>query len=302
MVNRILAVLAALAMIGGAVAWRSSRDSSPVDSGDGFPSSGANGGSIVCAQELGDACDALPEGRVVEPAGETADRLLKARDANEAGVAVWLAPGPWADMVDAGRAGQARLFAKRTVLARTPLVAVLRKGELPSGCVAPVTWKCLGDAAQAPTFRIGADQSPATSGFLRAAAVAGFLGASTYATNDLDGAAADWLANLDRRLAAAPGFGAPSVAQFLINQGSAQAFLTTEAAARAANAPPSTVGAPQPLAAIGAVLARTKLSSRPIDEAAVTKALGDAHWQPGPAPSSEGLPSPGVLLAMRETS
>lgn len=300
MLNRVLAVVVALAMIGSAVVYRSSRHSASSGSGS-LSSVPAAAGQIVCAAELGpDVCGSLPDGHVVEPAAATADRLAKARNSQEVGVAAWLAPGPWGEMVDAGRQGQPSLFRSKTSLAHTPLVAVARKGQLPPGCGSAVTWKCVGDAAQDPAFRLAGDQSTGTSVFLRAAAVGGFLSRTDYASNDLEGEASTWLGNVNLRLAAAPGFGAPSLAQFLINQGSARAFLTLGAAAAAAPGSSFDVVTPTPAAAIGAVLVRTSLPSAEISESAVVKALVGSGWEAGPLRGEDGLPSPGVLLALRE--
>lgn len=300
MVARVLAVVAAVAMIVGAVAYRSSRDSSSTVSA-GSPDVRLG---VVCASELGAVCDAL-SGATVEPAAVTADRLLGARSAAEGGVAAWLAPGPWAAMVDAGRrtAALPKLFEGRgEVLGRTELVAVVRKGQTPSACVgAAVSWKCLGDAAQEPSFRIGGDPADHAIGlFVRAAALSGFIGNTTFGSNDIEDAAAGWLANVDARLDAAPGFGATSLQQFLVTPGSARAYLTTGAAAATSPSPGVDVVTPTPAAGIEVVLARTTEDGGDVSVAKVTSALRQAKWDAGRLSGDDGLPSPGVLLALRE--
>jgi len=296
-VNRILAVVAAIAMIGGAIAYRSSRDTG----------SGGGGSSatqpVVCAAELGAVCDALP-GSVIEPAAETADRLLKVRGTRDAGLSGWIAPGPWAEMVDAGRRAQARaaLFTTTsTPLARTTLVVVVKPGKLPGACGGTATWKCIGDAAQAPGFFIGADPASSSVGlFSRAALLAGFFGRTTYATNDLpDGQ--EWLSNLQQRFGEAGAKNATDVQRFLIQAPDVAAFLTTAALAAAGGAHQAQAGPPQPKASIAVVFAPIGKGGLPAERLdAVRRALADAHWQPATGSNAEGLPSPGVLLALRE--
>lgn len=299
MVARVLALVAAVAMIVGAVAYRSSRDSSETVSA-GSP---AQRLGVVCASELGSVCDALP-GATVEPAAATADRLLAARSAAEGGVAVWLAPGPWAAMVDAGRATGAlpKLFTGRLeALAHTDLAAVVRKGQLPATCAGGTSWKCLGDAAQDPAFRIGGDPAGHAVGlFVRAAALSGFVGNTTFGSNEIEDAAAGWLANVNTRLAAAPRLGAGSLQDFLLKPGSAGVYVTTGAAASAVPTATFEVVTPTPAARIEAVLARTTNDRGDVSPAEVSAALRQAKWDAGRLSGDDGLPSPGVLLALRE--
>ncbi|MEA3078157.1 MAG: hypothetical protein QOF60_3065 [Actinomycetota bacterium] len=296
MAGRLLALLAAAAMVVGAVVYRSSRDSTA-------SAPPAPAAVVVCASELGAVCDAIP-GATVEAAAVTADRLLAARSMAEAGVAAWLAPGPWAAMVDAGRAqGAPKLFrGSSEALGHTSLVAVVRKGQTPATCgPGPVSWKCIGDAAQNPSFRIGADPARSAIGLLvRAAALTGFIGSTQFGSNDVEGPPGDWLSNLDDRLAAAPGFGARSLGDFLVQQGSGGVFLTTGAAADGAPRAGFDVATPVPAATIEAVLAFTGGDHGGVPVGTVTSALRAAKWEPGPMAGNGGLPSPGVLLALRE--
>lgn len=299
MAARVLAVVAAVAMIVAAVAYRSSRDSSDTVSA-GSPDVRV---AVVCASELGSVCDALA-GATVEPAAVTADRLLDARSAAEGGVAAWLAPGPWAAMVEAGRATGARpkLFTGRPeALAHTDLVAVVRKGQLPPACAGAASWKCIGDAAQEPAFRIGGDPAGHAIGlFVRAAALSGFVGNTTFGSNEIEDAAAGWLANVNTRLAAAPRLGAGSLQDFLLKPGSASVYLTTGAAASAVPTATFEVVTPTPAARIEAVLVRTANADADVSVAEVTSALRQAKWDAGRLSGDDGLPSPGVLLALRE--
>ncbi len=306
MAARILAVLAALGMIVGAFFYRYGLPGGE-DGGGGTGGSGEAAGAIFCALELGAVCDAI-DGAKVEPAATTAATLIATRSAASAGIRGWVAPGPWAAMVDEGRklGSKATLFARTQPLATTALVAVARKGQFPAGC-APPTWRCIGDAAQDPGFRLGGDPLTSPTGlFSRAAALGGFFGRSNFATNDLDEQpdARPWLDNLNNRLAAAGGFGAGSLGSFVLQQGSARIYLTTAAAAKTANLDGNAqfdVIAPTAPAGITAGFTPTASSGGRIDDARVGQALRVAGWSAvGPGAKDDGLPSPGVLLALLE--
>jgi hypothetical protein len=306
-ITRVLALIAAIGMVFGAFVYRY-----------GMPGGGGADGTvdvggdtaaavIVCAAELGAVCDAVPDA-TIEPAATTADRLIAVRSAGEAAIAGWLAPGPWPAMVDdaRARASRAKLFAsKGTGLAAAPIVAVARKGQLPAACTAEVTWKCLGDAAAQTSFGVGGD-TPDTSGglFLRAAALSGFFGNPDWATNDLqDNAEAQtWIANLDARLAAAPGFGARSLDDFLVKPGTVKVFLTGgAAAARIGGNVSFEVRTPLPVATVAVSYTAAARGGRQIEVAPVEAALRTAGWKVQRNAKTEGLPSPGVLLALRSS-
>ncbi len=189
-------------------------------------------------------------------------------------------------------------------MASTTLVAVARSGQLPAAC-AELTWKCLGDAAQDPAFRVGADPASTPTGlFVRAAALGGFFDNPDFAINDLDEQpeARTWFANLDSRFDAAAGFGARSLADFTVKQGSASVFLTTEAAAaRVAGNPAFVVVAPKPVVHIVVGYAPTKVGAGRIDTKRTTAARRSPRDGPRPIQRrTRGYPPPGVLLALSE--
>lgn len=296
MAARILALLVAVAMVVGAVAYRQSRDE------DGGGNGGGSDPVVVCAAELGDVCGAV-EGATVEAAADTADRLVGARTAADAGIDAWITPGPWGAMVDSARTS--RLFGPSPTVARSPLVAVVRKGTQPGGCPRPLAWRCIGDAAQAPAFRLAADGSAHPVGLsVRAAALAGFLDTPDYSRAEVeDGDGAVWLANLDARLDAARGFQAAPLERFLATQGAAAAaYLTTAAAARAASqSAVFDVVALEPAVVVGVVVSSTSpRGRRAVDRGDLTDALVERGWERGAAPGGGGLPEPGVLLALRD--
>jgi hypothetical protein len=302
-VSRVLAVLAAVGMIAGAYVYRYGL---PGDGAATDDQRGQDAGGIVCASELGTVCDAVA-GATVEPAATTADRLIAAASARAAGVGAWVVAAPWPQMVDEARAlgSRAPVFAgEPDALASTSLVAVARRGQLPAACTPP-SWRCLGDAAQDPAFRIAADGRATTFGlFARAAALGGFFGNADYATNDLDEQpdARTWLDNLERRLDAAPGFGARSLDSFVLQQGSASVYLTSgAAAARLTGNAQFEVVVPQEPVTVVSVIATPVDGAADLDRDDVRDALEAAGWSrvSGNA-TTTGLPSPGVLLALSE--
>ena len=307
--TRLLAVLAAAGMIAGAFVYRygvPGAGGGGRDDGPGGDDGGANErAAVVCAQELGAVCDVV-DGALVEPAGVTADRLIAARTSEDSAIAGWVAPGPWPAMVDdaRSRASRPKLFAaKGEPLADAPIVAVLRKDQIPAGCAPEVTWRCLGDAAQQPSFRIGGDPPTTSSGlFLRAAAVSGFFGRTDWAVNDLDEQpeARTWLDNLNQRLAQAPGFGAGSLESFRLQRGSASVYVSGGAAANNQGGNVDfEVRTPAPAVTIAVAYTPAARNGRDLDVGPLRDPLRAAGWQVRPNAKTEGLPSPGVLLALR---
>lgn len=300
MASRLLAIVAAVGMIAGAFVYRYG-----MPGGDG--SSGGSGGSasagtIYCASELGSAvCDAIPDAEV-ESTERTVARLIEARSASGAGVAAWITPGPWAEIVEAELATKTSLLESPKVLAASPLVVVSRKAQPIAGCPEAVTWRCLGDAAQVASFRLAADPGSTPAGlFTRAAALGSFVGSTDYPINDLDEVpdASSWLDNLDRKLDRAGSFGANSLDQFLITPGAASGYITTKAMTDAAQTSDFVVAAPAPEALVQVTVARAKGSKARLDEGRLRKALESAGWDLDPPAPDDGLPSPGVLAALR---
>src|SRR6266536_2979521 len=106
-----------------------------------FGGSGGGGGGAVrllCTTELEAACTQLAEhdGDVsvtVEPAGTTAQSLVALPDNRRPDFDAWLAPSPWAQMVDVQRRGKRPLFAKPSdTIGRSPLVVAVRADRRPA--------------------------------------------------------------------------------------------------------------------------------------------------------------------------
>lgn len=299
MASRLLAVLAAVGMVAGAFVYRYGM---PGGDGSDDAGPGASGATIYCAKELGSAvCDAVPDAEV-ESTERTAARLIEARSASDAGVAAWITPGPWAEIVEAELATKTSLLEPSKVLATSPLVVVTRKAQPIAGCPETVTWRCIGDAAQVVSFRLAADPGSTPAGlFTRAAALGGFVESTDYPINDLEEVpnASSWLDNLDRKLDGAGSFGAGSLDQFLITPGAATGYITTKATIDASKTSNFVVAAPAPEARVLAMVARATGSKIRIDEGRLREALESAGWSLDPPKPDDGLPSPGVLAALR---
>jgi hypothetical protein len=168
MARRLLALIAAVAMIAIAIAIR--------DRGDDKASGGTGALQLVCATELEAVCAALDGTSgvevTVEPAVVTARRLRTASP-EDAGVDGWLAPGPWGEIVDVSRATSAeQLFADAGApLARSPFVlAVWKNKRAALQCNEPVDFGCIGDATITRGFRLGVASDDQAEGLLADAA------------------------------------------------------------------------------------------------------------------------------------
>ena len=290
---RVVAALLAAAMVVGAVFVRRAIDDD--DNKEAPRRDSAAGSHRVCATELDDVCIGLD---LVEAAGATADRLIAAENAAGADVRTWVTVGPWPQMVDEARVsnGKRAVFASRgRTLASTELVAVVARK--PASCTGDVTWRCLGDAIVAGA-RVAAPARGSGARLLATAAFAGGkLGRSNYASNDIsdDPEAADWLTAVDQGIERSRGFGATSLADFLVKQGSADVFVTTRADAITSAAPESMLTTPTPLVRAAAAFG----AAGEVEIGDLIDRLQLFNGQAPPQPAA-GLPSPGVLLALRE--
>ena len=299
MVARLLAIVGALGMIFGAYVFRYGMPGDGGDGGDnGSNGEGDRAGAVICASELGaDVCDAMGAA-TVEPAATTADRLVGARNADEANIDTWLTSGPWPAMVDEARSLRSLppLFEEQEVLATTPLVALVKKGKTPAPCATGMTWKCIGEAAQDPVNRLGIEESTRTTGLLvRAGLLVGVFGNADFGSNDFPDAQGT-LDAFSARNRDAISRGATDLQRFLISAPDVPLYLTTRAASVASPAVDLSVIAPTINAQ--ATVASTD-GDADLDREQVVEALEAAGWVPGRG-GAAGLPSPGVLLALRE--
>lgn len=296
--TRVAAVLAAFALIAGAVLIRHTLDGEDGDRGatDGHGTTMR----VVCAEEMRAACGSLGFGPrfeiTVEDAAVTADKL--AGSAGGTVLDIWAVSQPWPAMVDEarGRAGLAPLFGdESTVVGSSEMVVV--GGDI-QGC----DWKCLG----AGDRTLGTRPPGSGLGLLFVgAATAGYFGRADFATNDFDPAFDRWLAGL---VEAIHPTGTP-VTQLL----QSRAFFDVALSYRAEAAPTleaasddRTVGLslqrPSPAASLVGVIVTgpNGLPSEADDLASSLRlALADRGWI-DKAPATSGLPSPGVLTALRD--
>ena len=321
--RRVLALVAAAAMVTGSIVIRDRLDRGEEDR--------TNPLRIVCAAELGTVCDGLRQSAAqvtVEPAGTTADRLSRSND-EDPGLDGWVALAPWPQIVDGRRQVRAlpALFGTvSTRLARSPLVLVVRKtlvDGLGPGCGGTVGWKCLGDAAGAtPPRAKPAHPDPAADAvgaLLVGQATAAYFGrVEDLSTVDLDDPGfARWFRGLERATPPLLSGGSLLGEMLGTNFAAYDAVGTTEAEANtvlAASAVRDRVvlSYPVPMATADVVLAATagdntgRLRQVGTGEATL-RALTEAGWQVegrsgggGPRPpAGNGLPSPGFLDALR---
>jgi hypothetical protein len=305
--RRVLALVAAAAMVAGSIALRSRLDEREEDR--------ANPLRVVCAAELGPVCEALRPQVTVEPATATADRLGRS-DAADPGLDGWLVPAPWPQIVD----GRRRLAALPPLftdvgapLARSPLVLVVQNAladRLASRCGGTVGWKCLGEAAGIGQAK-PAHTSDALGTLVIGQAAAAYFGRVDLSTIDLeDPGFASWFQRLERATPPLPS-GASLLDEMLgTNFAAYDAVGTVEAEAgpilaRAARRNDVRLLYPSPMATADVVLAGaggdTARRRRDLaGEERVRRAFADAGWKvDGLNAPAGGLPSPGFLDALR---
>ncbi|MBA3268057.1 MAG: substrate-binding domain-containing protein [Acidimicrobiia bacterium] len=336
--RRVLAVVAAAAMVVGSLALRSRLDRDEVESSQVL--------RLTCATELKLPCEAMESGDArieltIEAAGTTADRL--ATTEGDLGLDGWLTTAPWPVIVDQQRQATSLppLFAAPgPTIARSPLVLAVwkdRAGVLNSRCGGSVGWKCLGEAAGTPGGwkTIGGQESwgpvklghapPASDGIgllVLGQAAGGWFGRTDLASIDLeDEGFQGWFANLERAVRASAG--SPLETMLVTGRSTYDAAATTEAEAgpllsRSARGSEVDLLYPSPMATADVVLASPTGDAdapaalrREVQGSDGAEALAAAGWRvPGqepadgvpdtPAlPDNSGLPSPGLLDALR---
>jgi hypothetical protein len=327
-VKRVLAVVAAVLMITGAVLIRSR-----LDADESAAELEASKATVVCASELAAVCDQVrrehPELTItVEEASATADRLSQAsfsRDATP--IDAWLVPEPFPAMVDENRsfAGLDPLFDEASpVLARSPLTLTVwndRLEKLRSACGGDPTWACIGDEAGQPWADLGGQQGwgnvkpglpdPTTSAFgllVLSQASAQELGRTDFASNDLqDPGYQTWLSQLKDSIRPAPPTTSGAALGQMLSQGKGTYDLAGSAESESRDVPGSryntelTVLYPSPMITADVVLvplrgAASGGHAREVFESDTTAAaLATDGWRvPGqpPAPGVRSDPLP----------
>lgn len=307
--RRLLAVVAAAAMVAGSIAIRSRMDRQEEDR--------TNPLRVVCAAELGTVCDALRRTSAqvtVEPAPATADRLGREETPEIDG---WLVPAPWPQIVDGRRRprGLLPLFADVSQpLARSPLVIVMSRA-VAERCASG--WKCLGEAAGRNQAKPGHPDpgDHALGALIVGQAAAAYFGrAMDLSTIDLDDPGfAAWFRALERATPPLISGGSPLDEMLGTNFAAYDAVGTLEAEAAPVLATSAvqnrvTLLYPEPMATVDVVLAGSGARLREVAGGdSIRRALGDAGWRMGagatqtgpPLPPGNGLPSPGFIDALR---
>lgn len=336
--KRLLALVGAVVMIGGAVLVRGMLDDGGGGgNGGGGSGSGGDGATrLICATELADACAALAEEDDdvtfdVEPAGDTAERLTDAAfDPAESDIDGWLTLDPWPALVELRRdlANQPAVLGETSdVLATTRLALVgpaARVDQLAVACggVDQTGWRCLGEIADEPWSAHGGtdtqgrievghdDPTQEAAGLLvLGQAAADYFGTTAFARNDFDADPGfrNWLEQLEN---ADPGLPPAVAAQPVITQleqfptASWDAVGTLDPDAVATKARTSdafTVLYPSPMIRAEVVLAPIRGHEVDLSEDDLERALESAGWTPGPAPDDTPAgPSAGVYQALIE--
>ena len=289
---------------------------------------------LAAACEALEASDAPRVDASVEPAARTAERLSRPGAVDLDG---WLVTPPWPDTVDQARerAGLAKLFAAvGAPVARSPLVLVVqrsREAVLRASCGGTIEWKCVGVAAPQLWDAIGGDplwgtvkpwhpdpRDEAVGLLVVGQATAAYFGRTDVSTLDLEeGAYLDWLNGLELAVRRTDG----SVATMLTAPAEVDIVGTTEAdagpqIATAAVTQKPVVLYPQPVATADVVLApitgsRVSGTLRGLVEGRGRRALATSGWRVEgedlaagvdasvTLPAGQGLPSPGLLNALR---
>lgn len=318
MAGRAVALVVAIGLIVAAFAYRD-RDRAQVAGGDGDA-------TIVCASDFADLCSDLAgqfdDGArvVIEPAGTTYDRLVDAGPAPD--IDLWLVAGPFPTMVDEAR----RRAARAEIVGETERVGGARIGMtvwkdraevMRRSCgVAELTWKCVGDVGGRGTWeasggrpewgvvKVGlpAPDHVAAGTVALGAATAGFFDSTRISSVDLaeNDAYRQWLGGL----AAATKPEADLVQMLSAGPAALDMYIGLEPAmqpvvAGAFRGRDAAVIYPAPVAATDIRLAAVGRGKTLPDDVRdrIERALREANW----TGRADGLPSPGLLDALRTT-
>ncbi len=331
--KRLLAVVVAAAMIGGARYVRDHRSSSGGSTGS--DAAGAGRATLVCATELQQACAAIGQRhpeltiRTEEAQATLAALALTSGDPGSAGFDAWLVPQPWPEMANeqSHQRGSGAVFGDPSgVLARSPLVIAVwndRRDALAPRCGAAITWKCIGQAAgtawgtSPPQSSWGAvkpghptPEQTATGLLVLGEATGSWFGSTSYASNDFtDPAFRGWFTQLERSV---PNFPVPPRTPLddMLFSGPASFDLTgsTEAAAGPAIAASRDSGRlnilyPAPLTTADIVLAPVAGSAagdrvkKLIESDQTAAALAASGWRVDGQHNAPGVPDQPALTA-----
>lgn len=319
---RLVAVLAAIALVGGAFVLRGALagdDEDTVAAGGGGGDSGAapeDGYRVICDEDLGDAaCEAI---KALDGVDAGALVTLSASDAVEAMSAAevpydaWVTLDPWPQILDETRALEELppVAEGDGVPVASSTLALLTYDSGGVDCATPAEWGCL--AAAAGDSEIGLpDLDTAAGPLVLGAAARALLGEDFGIREATEG---DAPLQLNTLLDSGdPGSLEEQSRSMVTQRGRFDGLVTTDGVGTQAStstrgeqdglvvqalAPETTLGvvlAPIGPAGPGAV---DQLADQ-VGETAVAEGLADGGWDGPPEPST-GLPDPDLLYALRE--
>ncbi len=284
-VKRLMAVVAAVSMVVGALVLRGFLD----DGGD--LSLGGGSSTIYCDDAIAEACRSVFDAAdlVVEAPGRTLDRFL---DDTDDGAAVWIASDLWFDILEAE---EARLGPGTDItdtsepIAHSPLVLATKE----AACVDDITWQCVSRIDGRLGTGGNLDSSVGLATQIQLVVTA--LGRPTFASNDPDFRA--WESEVAVEVEASRSESA-LLGTYLNSPGVVDAIALSDAAvvaldrATGAVVPPD-AGPDLEVAAIALGGARMPGALDDLGE----ELEGDG-WQTGAAPEAE-RPSGGAMQALR---
>lgn len=309
--KRLGALVLAVAMVAAAFSARGALDADDED--DVVGGGGEQPAGIVCASDLADICTAagIPVAGTAA-AGDTADALIAADEAADLDGRAWLTTSAWASVVidERARLGDEPLFGPTgPSLASSPVVLAVwenRADQLAERCGVPegvpLGWRCV--AAQAGSelpsgrVRVAAPDIETAGGLVVAASQSvGFFERADFSLVDFDTegfrtvaaelAARTTEAPLRRMRAEGPG------------QITAAGALRADAGNLRSDLGTITAATPEPTVRADVVLVVPTGTDVPEQQrAALAEALTAAGWDP-PSAEPDGLPSGGVLAAIR---
>lgn len=315
--KRVLALLAAVALVAGAVLVRDRLDSGDGQQAAGGPGPSVSAGVVACVDEVFEACRVATGGRARSvSAGEAIDLLVVDPLAEEdAEVDAWVLPRYVVEAVDAQRArlGVAPAFGEVSEpVAHTevvPVVAADRIAPLEAACGRALDWACLADLAGRSWSDLGAPYpgpvrlglDPPGSSATGLVAVGALGAAALGAVDPSQTETQAWFQDLERnRLAEAPR-GQRALAVLATRAGTydvATALVADGRAVEASN-PRVVVAEPDPPATLDVVVAAG--AGRSVDTGLaedVAAELGGSGWEVGGA--TGGIqPAGDVLAALR---
>lgn len=181
---RILALVAALGLVAGAVVLRGAIADDDDNGGGGGGSDSL--GVIWCDPLLADACEAAADGADVELI-EPGDALAQLGDAeaepSTTPPSMWVTAGDWPGILAVtSDSDDVATFGEATAVASTPLAVAGNKAnldQLATGCDADLAWSCLAAAASENGFTFGHVTPPSSTGLLTLAALANTVSGDT---------------------------------------------------------------------------------------------------------------------------